>query len=82
MTSSDSDHILSSGFEIHPHLEERFTSLPTLSEDDKELEQCGCWSEQFQVNIRILISFSLIFFSSDNESAIIPSSVPLPMQSS
>ena len=47
--STDSEHILNSGFELHPHLEERFSSLPTLSEDDKELAQCGCWSEQFQV---------------------------------
>ena len=49
--SPDSDPLLNSGAELPPHLEERFSSLPTLSEDDQELAQCGCWSEQFQVKI-------------------------------
>ena len=33
--------------QLHPHLEERFSSLPALSEDDQELRRFGCWAEQF-----------------------------------
>ena len=51
LTPLHSEYLLRSGFELHPHLEERFPSLPSLSEDDEELAQCGCWSQQFQVNI-------------------------------
>ena len=46
---SDSDDLTSTGGELPPHLEERFSSRPNLSEDDKELVHYGCWSQQFMV---------------------------------
>ena len=47
-TSFDSEYLSNSG-QVHPNLDERLSSLPALSDDDQELSQCGCWSQQFQV---------------------------------
>ena len=64
--SSDSTLPSNNGPKLHPYLEEKFSSLPNLSEDDKELAECGCWSQQFQVNV-LIGSFSLyIYFKAMN----------------
>ena len=49
LEKSDSDDLTSTGGELPPHLEERFSSHPNLSEDNKHLVHYGCWSQQFMV---------------------------------
>jgi len=34
--------------QYHPHLEERFSSLPSPSDDDVELSGYGCWNPEFK----------------------------------
>ena len=49
LEKADSDELSRTGRESYPHLEERFSSVPNLSEDDKDLVNYGCWSQQFLV---------------------------------
>ena len=49
LEKNNSDELLRNGRKSYPHLEERFISPPSLSEDDKDLQLFGCWSQQFIV---------------------------------
>ena len=55
--SPDSEEFSRAGQKLHPHLEEKCSSVPNLSEDDQELSQFGCWSEQFLVFTRNMKTF-------------------------
>ena len=49
LEKNNGDELLRNGRESYPHLEEKFLSPPSLSEDDKDLQLYGCWSQQFIV---------------------------------
>ena len=46
---NNGDELWRNGRESYPHLEEKFLYPPSLSEDDKDLQLYGCWSQQFIV---------------------------------